>query len=328
MAEKITAEVEKEDDVTFEIIEEDPKKKSKETDQEDDDSDEPDDDQGSDEGDVEPEKDDGDQEDDVDGETAEEKRERRRRERQERKEKKRNYDRAKDLELQATRKMLSDMQKRLDAAERRSVSQDVTQIDTALRNAANAAAQYRQLVADAATKGDGETLALAQEKWYEASRAVEQLSELKKHAVRQPPRATIDPLVRSYGEDWMSRNRWYDPKRGDEDSRIALIIDTKVIEEGYDPATPEYWDELDRRLKRRLPHRYKQAAHRDGENRPRAVTGGSGKGSVSASSSSGTKITLSAERVAALKEAGAWDDVAKRNKMIKAYIAHDKAQKK
>ena len=35
-------------------------------------------------------------------------------------------------------------------------------------------------------------------------------------------------------------------------------------------------------------------------------------------------ITLSAERVRAIKEAGAWDDPAKRSKMIKAYANFDK----
>ena len=38
-------------------------------------------------------------------------------------------------------------------------------------------------------------------------------------------------------------------------------------------------------------------------------------------------ITLSRERVSAIKDAGAWDDVEKRNKMIRAYASYDRQNK-
>jgi hypothetical protein len=38
----------------------------------------------------------------------------------------------------------------------------------------------------------------------------------------------------------------------------------------------------------------------------------------------GNTITLSRERVQAIKDAGAWDDPARRSKMIKAYTEFDK----
>ena len=38
-------------------------------------------------------------------------------------------------------------------------------------------------------------------------------------------------------------------------------------------------------------------------------------------------ITLSRERVQAIRDAGAWDDVDKRNKMIRAYAQYDRENK-
>jgi len=38
-------------------------------------------------------------------------------------------------------------------------------------------------------------------------------------------------------------------------------------------------------------------------------------------------ITLSRDRVQAIKDAGAWDDVEKRNKMIRAYAQYDRVNK-
>jgi len=39
---------------------------------------------------------------------------------------------------------------------------------------------------------------------------------------------------------------------------------------------------------------------------------------------SATSITLSRERVQAIKDAGSWDDPTKRSKMIKAYASYDR----
>ena len=38
-------------------------------------------------------------------------------------------------------------------------------------------------------------------------------------------------------------------------------------------------------------------------------------------------IRLSPDRVQAIKDAGAWDDVERRNKMIRAYAQYDRANK-
>ena len=89
-----------------------------------------------------------------------------------------------------------------------------------------------------------------------------------------------------------------------------------------DPSDPEYWEELDNRLSARLPHRYTSKGGSTKKN--------SGPTASSRVESNGTKpgtIRLSADRVQAIKDAGAWDDVERRNKMIRAYAQYDRQNK-
>ena len=51
---------------------------------------------------------------------------------------------------------------------------------------------------------------------------VEQQVEQQAQQARQP---RVDPTVASFAQQWMSANPWYDPKLGDEDSRVTKAIE-------------------------------------------------------------------------------------------------------
>ena len=76
------------------------------------------------------------------------------------------------------------------------------------------------------------------------------------------------------------------------------------------------------RLQNRLPHRYTAK----GGSVKRANPSQSSRVANAGASKPGT-ITLSRDRVQAIKDAGAWDDVERRNKMIRAYAAYDRINK-
>jgi hypothetical protein len=149
----------------------------------------------------------------------------------------------------------------------------------------------------------------------------QQIDEAK--APRQNVPNPVANEVQKNATTWAKRNSWFDPQARDTDSRIAKVIDQELAADGWDPADPEYWEELDSRLQSRLPHRYvakDKAVKRSGPTASSRV----------ANTSGGTKpgtITLSRERVQAIRDAGAWDDVEKRNKMIRAYASYDRANK-
>ena len=122
---------------------------------------------------------------------------------------------------------------------------------------------------------------------------------------------------------WLKKNSWFDPQARDTDSRIAKVVDQELAADGWDPSDSEYWEELDNRLQSRLPHRY---TAKSGSNRRSAGPTASSRSANTSSTKPGT-ITLSRERVNAIKDAGAWDDVEKRNKMIRAYASYDRQNK-
>jgi hypothetical protein len=93
-----------------------------------------------------------------------------------------------------------------------------------------------------------------------------------------------------------------------------------MADEGWDPATPEYWEELDNRLQKRLPHCYNTDTESPKRSKPRSFVTGSSRESGGDSGGSGRNtFTLAPEQVRAMKEAGFWDDPDKRSRMIKRY---------
>lgn len=57
--------------------------------------------------------------------------------------------------------------------------------------------------------------------------------------------------------DWLKRSKWYDVNLGDEDSEIANTVFQRLVKEGFTADDPDTYDELDRRLAKRLPGRYR-----------------------------------------------------------------------
>jgi len=122
----------------------------------------------------------------------------------------------------------------------------------------------------------------------------------------------------------MESNPWYDPNGKDMDSKVALKIDQAMAEEGWNPKTQEYWDELNNRLQRYIPHRYTGGVdEKPSQRRPRNVVTSSGRESASSSGGKNT-FTLNPDQVRAMKDAGMWDDPDKRAKMIRRYALEAK----
>ena len=243
--------------------------------------------------------------------------------RQKRKEYHKQVQTEKDMKLQLLQRQNQELMERLLTVERKQSGADVARLNKAIEDQ-NARIQFaRDKIREATESGNGELLASANEMWYEARRNAEALENHKKQMTRQPQQKAVpqaDPLLQRYVNNWMANNDWYDPNNGDADSKIVTTIDNALAEEGWNPKTQEYWDELDNRLQKYLPHRYTDMADAApvAPRRPKTVVTSSGR--ESASSSGGrNSFTLSPDQVKAMKEAGFWDDPQKRARMIKRY---------
>jgi hypothetical protein len=146
-----------------------------------------------------------------------------------------------------------------------------------------------------------------------------------------------------------SRHDWFDGKN--KESQAALRADQALRSEGFRPDQAAFWVELETRLKTEIPHKFKDVDDTDededddedgdsdhgspvgkGKDQKGAVNGkakggpaiSAVNGRASGSGNGSKTYRISAERKQAMVDAGIWEDLPLRNKMIKRYIAYDK----
>jgi len=271
------------------------------------------------------------QDDENDGETEDEReqiREARREERRLKKELKKQRDLTAQNKIKALERHNEELARRLAAVESTATSYQFAQIDKAIEDEATRVEYAKMKMLQAAQSGDAAGQVDFLEQLTEAKQRLQQAQHYKKQqlesakAPKQNVPNEISTEVQQNATKWLKKNSWYDPQARDTDSRIAKVIDQELAQDGWDPSDPEYWEELDNRLSARLPHRYTSKGGSTKKN--------SGPTASSRVESNGTKpgtIRLSADRVQAIKDAGAWDDVERRNKMIRAYAQYDRQNK-
>jgi len=224
------------------------------------------------------------------------------------------------------------------------VGTQLAQLREAEGKAAQAIEHFKGIIADASTKGDGATVAEATQRMLEAQRYQEAIVAARGNFERTaaaPVAPHIDPLMVQNVRSFADKHKWYKgPRAQDPDSKVLTAIDSSLGSEGWDPTTDAYWQELETRAAKYLPHRFAAAPaapEKPGYNGGAAANGqatqrqvpvaGSGSG-ASPGGSQGAGYVVSAERIKAMKEAGVWQDPARRAAMIKRYQESDRAAKR
>lgn len=233
--------------------------------------------------------------------------------------------------ISALKKRNDELAERLAIIEKKTSGAELARVDKAIEDAGVQVEYAKMKMQEAVSSSDGQALTRAQEMWFEAKRKMESLESVKNQATRQmsQPRQNIavpDPMVQKLASDWMERNSWYDPHGRNEESEFAMIIDKKLTAEGYDPSSQDYWEELDDRLEKFIPQKSNRGYNDSNrKERPRSVVTSSGRESTG--SARGNEFRLSPDRVAAMKEAGVWDNPELKQKTIRKYAEWDKANK-
>ena len=232
--------------------------------------------------------------------------------------------------ISALERRNEELARRLAQVENTAAGFQFAQIDRHIEDEATRVEYAKMKMTQAAQAGNVAEQVEYMEQFHEAKNRLAQAQMLRQRHLEEAknPRNNVPtPMaetVQRNASSWLNKNSWYDPSGKDTDSRIAKIIDSDLAGEGWDPADPEYWDELDNRLKERLPHRY---TGKQGGARNRRGGTSSGRSDVSGSPVAKNTMTLSRERVQALKDAGMWDDPTKRAKAIRRYADFDRNNK-
>jgi len=274
--------------------------------------------------------DDNDQEDQEEEDDEREKiREARREERRLKKELSKQRVASDKHKITALERRNEELAKRLVAVENTAASYQFAQIDKSIEDEATRVEYAKMKMVQAAQSGDINSQMEFLEQLTDAKQRLNQVQHYKKQQLEtanSPKQNVPNPVateVQQNATQWLKKNSWYDPQARDTDSRIAKVIDQELATDGWDPSDPEYWEELDNRLSARLPHRY---TAKGGASTRRGGPTASSRVASTSGGKTGT-ITLSPQRVQAIKDAGSWDDTEKRNKMIRAYASYDRANK-
>lgn len=228
-------------------------------------------------------------------------------------------------EIEMLRSDNANLNNRLATIENRSTGSEIAAVDTRIRKAGEAYVWYKAQIAEQARANNPDGIAEATDKMLQAQREHDHFTAIKTQVTQnqrrgsQPPPA--DPRLMNFGNKFMTDNPWYNPASGDEDSTIVLALDKALLNKGFNPSTEQYWSELNARIEKVLPHRSKRGYTPPNSGGRSPVGGGGGQGGSSVAKSS--NFQLSAARVTAMKDAGAWDDPKKKTAMIEQYKKYD-----
>lgn len=261
-------------------------------------------------------------------------RERRRAEKRERKQRRDQAINRDKIELEFLRKRNDDLERRISGIEQKTQRSDISVIDQKLQEAVKNVSLAEKVIAKAVAAQNGEDVAQALRFRDQAMERARQLDTAKKQAEQAaaaPKPKQVDDLSLEYAKKFIKDNSWYNPQGNDESSAIVLAIDNTLVREGFDPRSPDYWDELEDRVRKRLPEKFRdssqhQTFEEDAPPQRSQQRGGPpvGSGREHAPNSTRREVYISPERKAALIEAGVWDDPVLRQRYIKKYMEYDR----
>lgn len=281
-------------------------------------------------------------------------------------ERRRGERKTKKEQLRRERRELNFLRSRNETLERRQSDIDARQTNTEILAIDGRIQQLEadirkadEVYAEAISKGDGQSATEAQTIRDTLRDGLQQYRATRHGTIAAarerltPKQNGTDPEIQARAQDWLSDNPWYDPKLGDDDSAIAKAIEDRLArEKGRDATkTDAYWEELDKRLRKRLPHVFERNddddddrggrnRNRDSDERetrqerdreddkpvrrggPRFTSGGRERPLKKG------EVFVSKERREAMEEAGVWDDPETRTRYLKQYQKFDAAARR
>ena len=213
----------------------------------------------------------------------------------------------------------AEMLRRLSSVEGHALNSNAQTLDERLQKAQRDVQQAEHFIAKATEAGNGEDVVAAMRIREQAAAEAQQLQQARyqfDEARKQSTTPQVNPAVVNYAKEWMSANSWYDPSGRDRDSALTKAIDNEIVQEGYNPATREYWEELTARVADALG---------EGNPAPKPKRRGPPTGNTREHAPVSTKreIYVTPERKQAMIEAGVWDDATLRQRYLKAYQSYD-----
>ncbi len=219
------------------------------------------------------------------------------------------------------------LERRFSEVEQRLTGTEVSVVDQKMAKVKSELKLADQVISKAITSGDGATYTEAQGIRDGLRDELTRLTYAKTTATQQPTRDAPNPVLVQHAQRFVADHEWWDPNGGDEDSRRVSQIDAQLVREGYDPNAPGYWTELADRVAEALPHRSEEGEESRKKRSTKKSKGPTFSTGGRERSLKKNEVYISAERKAAMEEAGVWDDPELRQKYLKSYATYDREAK-
>jgi len=107
---------------------------------------------------------------------------------------------------------------------------------------------------------------------------------------QQAPQYQAPPKLDAKQEKWVENNSWF----GEDEimTLAAFSIDQKLVKEGYDASSDEYYSEVDKRLRAEFPHKFEEPSN---QSKPQQKVASAGR--VAGNTSSKRQVKLSPAEV-------------------------------
>ena len=107
---------------------------------------------------------------------------------------------------------------------------------------------------------------------------------------QQAPQYQAPPKLDAKQEKWVENNSWF----GEDEimTLAAFSIDQKLVKEGYDASSDEYYNEVDKRLRAEFPHKFEEPSN---QSKPQQKVASAGR--VAGNTSSKRQVKLSPAEV-------------------------------
>ena len=275
-----------------------------------------------------------DQEDEDSGlseDEIERRREARREQRKQQKLRKKEFERRDREKIAMLESRLQELQQQVGNTNQHMTVQQQAMLQKDVSDIESYIARARTLKREAQQNGDWDAVDKLDEALFEGRRQLDAKKNiLARISNPQMERPAVDPRLVQHAQNWMGRHSWFNKPGNEEDTAIIKAIDQGLVQSGWDPSSEAFWQELNRRAKRRMPDRFNASARNnedfdddDDEDAPsprRPARPPQGGSSRSGGANGASNERLPKEFVENLKEAGIWDDKKRRDRAIKDHL--------
>ena len=119
---------------------------------------------------------------------------------------------------------------------------------------------------------------------------VQQSKNIQQNYQQPTPQYQAPPKLDEKQEAWVENNKWF----GEDEimTLAAFTIDQRLVAEGYDPKSDEYYSEVDKRLRQEFPHKFEESSVKS---KPQQKVASAGR--VAGNTSSKRQVKLSPAEV-------------------------------